>query len=158
MATLLLKIGERELQKCTFNRKEALFTPSEQWPLDISPAARETILSVVNLQNCTRSHMDRTGRQIRCSRLNGLFAPRAVTPNTTYMKVTLCSNDSYWRDLHHDFWDGEDAAVSSVLLGNSVPWISLRMSVNRCEKRPSDTATVIQTMSFNVPPARSRDF
>ena len=50
MATLLLKIGERELQKCTFNRKEALFTPSEQWPLDISPAARETILSVVNLR------------------------------------------------------------------------------------------------------------
>ena len=29
MATLLLKIGKRELQKCTFNRKEALFTPSD---------------------------------------------------------------------------------------------------------------------------------
>src|SRR6516164_966555 len=28
------------------------------------------------------------------------------------------------------------------------------MSVNRCEKRPSDTATVIQTTSFKVPPAR----
>src|SRR5215469_11888095 len=28
------------------------------------------------------------------------------------------------------------------------------MSVNRCDKRPSDTATVIQTTSFNVPPAR----
>jgi hypothetical protein len=29
VATLLLKIGKRELQKCTFNRKEALFTPSD---------------------------------------------------------------------------------------------------------------------------------
>jgi hypothetical protein len=29
LATLLLKIGKRELQKCTFHRKEALFTPSD---------------------------------------------------------------------------------------------------------------------------------
>jgi hypothetical protein len=28
-----LNIGKRELQKCTFNRKVALFTPSEQSPL-----------------------------------------------------------------------------------------------------------------------------
>src|ERR1700730_12198379 len=27
-----LKFGERELQKCTFNRKEALFTPSDSAP------------------------------------------------------------------------------------------------------------------------------
>jgi hypothetical protein len=29
VATCCLKFGERELQKCTFNRKEALFTPSD---------------------------------------------------------------------------------------------------------------------------------
>ena len=34
MATLLLKIAKRELQKCTFNRKEALFTPSDP-PVEI---------------------------------------------------------------------------------------------------------------------------
>ena len=44
VATLLLRIGKRELQKCTFNRKEALFTPSDSATRYLSCAVRETIL------------------------------------------------------------------------------------------------------------------
>ena len=45
MATLLLKIGKRQLQKCTFNRKEALFTPSDSGATGyLCCAVRGTIL------------------------------------------------------------------------------------------------------------------
>ena len=44
MATLLFKIAKRELQKCTFNRKEALFTPSDSAAGYLSCAVRGTIL------------------------------------------------------------------------------------------------------------------
>jgi hypothetical protein len=41
LATMRLKIGKRELQKCTFNRKEALFTHPVNRPAGrLSPAAR----------------------------------------------------------------------------------------------------------------------
>ena len=41
---IVLKIGKRELQKCTFNRKEALFTPSDTATGYLSCAVRGPIL------------------------------------------------------------------------------------------------------------------
>ena len=54
MATLLLKIGKREMQKCIFNRKEALFTPSDTAAGYLSCAVRGTILYLHGFKNINR--------------------------------------------------------------------------------------------------------
>ena len=68
VATLLPKFGERELQKCTFNRKEALFTPSDSAPDIIRNGLQ--VLARHSLQHYTARVRVNRNRAIRAMMLS----------------------------------------------------------------------------------------
>ena len=57
----------------------------------------------------TECERDADGRSMRLVFIGDYIdrGPDSRSTNFTTYECTLSSNDSYWRDFHHDLWDSE---------------------------------------------------